>query len=292
MTDLYHIANSQTVIESALGYVEAGFSVVPLTGKKPARFYNPNNRRWQSFQWAVAQHRRATFSHVHNWQERGWLENVGIVCGKVSGNLVVIDLDGESAVDEFKATYPHLWQGTYVVISGSGKGAHVYLYTMILPPTTRTKGFELRANGCYVVAPPSLHPETKQPYKPVDNDMQILVLDELEDVVNWIMGKMKSQQRQAKPVDIQLPTSSYGSKALTGEIDRLRGAAAGERNNTLNLSAFRMGQLIATGTIDRGQVEAALLGAALAIGLPENESLRTINSGINGGLRKPRGVIR
>ena len=68
----------------------------------------------------------------------------------------------------------------------------------------------------------------------------------------------------------------YARAALEREVDRVRTAGPGTRNSTLNRAAFRLGQLVATGALDRTAVEIALTGAALAAGLGEREVERTI----------------
>lgn len=288
--DIYNIANSETVLEAALGYLELGFSVVPLTGKQPSVMYTTNRGQDILFKWTSMQVKRPAMSHVHNWYERDWLQNVGIVCGAVSNNLVVIDLDGNDAVKEFAKAFPGVMNYNYYVVSGSGEGVHIYMHVRDLPATTRTKGFELRANGCYVVAPPSVHPVTGSKYEAAKSMTEIQTYDDLDDIVKWIRSKISTKKKATRATTVNLPTISYGNVALSGEIDRLRSASEGARNNQLNLSAFRMGQLVADGVVDRLVVESALLGAALAIGLPENEAVKTINSGISAGMRKPRGV--
>lgn len=82
---------------------------------------------------------------------------------------------------------------------------------------------------------------------------------------------------------------SYGETAIIEEIDRLNSTPEGERNETLNRVAFRLGQLVAGGCLDQCEVERALAGAAANIGLPNGETMKTIASGINAGMREPRG---
>lgn len=270
-----------TVLESALQYIERGFSIVPCHGKQPAMTDKGQ------FAWSTCQVKRPTFAHVHSWHSKGWLQNVAIVCGVISGNLVVVDLDGVQAVNEFEKSFPQLCKDTYAVQSGSGKGKHIYLYTKQFTHTTRTKDFELRSDGAYVVAPPSIHPDTNQPYI-VACDAPIRTIDNLEHVVTWIRGKMQSKPKPANPVNVKMPTSGYGQAALLTELARLR-ATITFRNNQLNLSAFRLGQLCADGILDRVQVESYLLPVALEIGLTEKESIDTINSGLSAGISKPRG---
>lgn len=76
----------------------------------------------------------------------------------------------------------------------------------------------------------------------------------------------------------------YYRVALTKEIERLLAAAMHERNNTLNLAAFRMGQLVAGGGLDRDRVEEDLAAAARRIGLEEGEIGPTIKSGLEAGI--------
>ncbi len=81
----------------------------------------------------------------------------------------------------------------------------------------------------------------------------------------------------------------YGRAALAREADLVRSAGPGTRNEALNRAAFCLGQLVATGAIDRALVEAVLADAALEVGLGELETGRTVRSGIEAGLSHPRG---
>lgn len=83
-------------------------------------------------------------------------------------------------------------------------------------------------------------------------------------------------------------TSTYGEKALAGEITKLSRATEGDRNSTLNNCALALGQLIAGGELDRPVVEASLYGVALSIGLKDREIRATIKSGIEKGMQSPR----
>jgi hypothetical protein len=65
-------------------------------------------------------------------------------------------------------------------------------------------------------------------------------------------------------------------------------AQPGGRNVTLNRAAFNLGQLVAAGLLDVEQVRAVLLAAALEAGNPEAKARATINSGLAGGVAKPR----
>ena len=86
--------------------------------------------------------------------------------------------------------------------------------------------------------------------------------------------------------------SQYGEAALVREAAAVASAPEHERNNTLNKAAFSLGQLVAGGELDAGDVHRELLRAGLAAGLVESEILGTIGSGLRGGSGSPRNAPR
>lgn len=70
-------------------------------------------------------------------------------------------------------------------------------------------------------------------------------------------------------------------------LEAIREAPPGESNNTLNVEAFKVGQLVASGSITRAYAEEALLRAAIDRGKPIYEAKATIASGLDGGSKKP-----
>lgn len=84
--------------------------------------------------------------------------------------------------------------------------------------------------------------------------------------------------------------AAYGRKALELETGKVLTAPAGTRNNTLNASAYSLGQLVGGGALSRDAVEASLMSAATAAGLSRGEAATTIRSGIEAGLKEPRAV--
>lgn len=281
-------ARRSTVLEAALAYADLGISVLPVSGKVPA-----------IASWADRQQRRAPSTMIHYWQRAGLLSGVGIVAGAVSRNLVVMDLDSPEAVALYLNRWPEL-ADTYTVTSGSGRGAHLYYQCEVMPKTTRvvnssTGGnIELRADGTYVVAPPSIHPSGK-PYS-VARELPIMRVFDLNKVVQWIKGltqQKHTKQPPARPAVGQgrvVHATAYGRAALAGEAAHVRMAAPGARNNQLYRSALKLGSLIADGKIDRGSVESGLFAAAAALAATDGEASvwRTIVSGINKGMESSR----
>lgn len=273
------------IFEAAHRYVERGFSILPCTGKQPS-----------ILKWEALQERPPTPADVNRWRDMGILRNVGIVCGAVSGNLVVIDLDGEEAISRFSAEFPSLME-TYTVQSGSGHGAHLYLRAELLPETKRTVNLEwgnveMRANGHYVVAPPSIHPDTGQRYV-VSSRVPIKHVMSLTLLGNWIQAQNDSKrpptQRSTEKPAIR-GVGNWALAALDAECADVRTAPAGSRNHTLNRAAFKLGQLVGAGKLSREKVEKALEDAAQALAQQDGEHTvnRTIQSGLSAGIKNPR----
>jgi hypothetical protein len=172
---------------------------------------------------------------------RGLLQNIGVVCGAVSGSLVVLDFDGPGAYGAFAALFPTLAQ-SYTVATGSGEGKHVYLFVDKLPPTTRALDtpighIELRAEGCYVVAPPSLHPVTGKPYE-VEKPLNILRVPDLDDVAAWIEKFKTPQQEWRPPRDLPPVNSTINPDVIGAIADHLRQGRHRERGEWINCSCI------------------------------------------------------
>lgn len=130
-------------LEYAAAYVRMGLSVVPNEGKRPLRKGWPSQR--------LAEDKLP--GHFNNGQ------NVGLVNGEASGNLVAVDIDVPEALkisDEFlpntlrsgRESTPsaHAW---YVA-----HGAKTPLYQ----DTNATVLLEIRSDGCQTLVEPSRHP--------------------------------------------------------------------------------------------------------------------------------------
>jgi len=169
-------------------------SVIPLDGKRPALK-----------SWTLYQQERAEEKTIRSWT----FGNVGIVCGAVSGNLVILDLDGAAGYAAFAAMFPQLAE-TYTVASGGGIGRHVYFYADHLPLRVKAMNtpighLELCGDGRQVVAPPSIHPITGQPYR-IEKALDILRVPNLNDLAAWIEAFKQRQTVQTwKPPRISAP---------------------------------------------------------------------------------------
>lgn len=84
----------------------------------------------------------------------------------------------------------------------------------------------------------------------------------------------------------------YALSALDSELSQVRGAAAGSRNDTLNIAALKMGQLVAAGALHEGFVRAALEDAAEACHLISDDGIASVRATIESGFRKGKSEPR
>lgn len=143
---------SGKILEAALYYRELGLGTIPIaagTKQPPA-----------GFRWAKYQTRLPSFQELERWFAAGDC-GIAILCGRVSGGLIVRDFDNTHAFEKFKALYPHIVDQHPIVFTN--RGAHIYARSRPTKSATYDDG-ELRGDRAYVVAPPSVHPSGK-PYR-------------------------------------------------------------------------------------------------------------------------------
>jgi hypothetical protein len=229
---------------------------------------------------------------IRDWWSRWPDANIAIATGAISG-LVVIDLDAphaDASVARLDKLGFHL-SPTLGVITGSGR--HLYYASDARPLSNTTRrlpgvgedlpGVDLRADGGYVVAPPSAH-LSGATYRWVDPKAHLAPLP------GWI----RTPERHSPTASMaSVPTftgdgSPYGLAALQDEIDVLTRAPEGSRNDQLNRSAFALGQLIAGGELAEAPARATLEQTGQDIGLEPCEVRATIESGLAAGKLEPR----
>jgi hypothetical protein len=127
------------------------------------------------------------------WQRRQF--NIGIATGQDSGIWVldVDDEDGEATLRELEAQHGKL-PPTYEVLTG--KGRHLYWRWPSDGPEIRNSqvrpgmpGLDVRGNGGYVLAPPSIHPNGRTYAVSVDS------ADEFADAPEWLIEIVTAHTR-------------------------------------------------------------------------------------------------
>lgn len=176
-------------LEIALSYLAKGLSVIPLYGPEmlrvspPKTFIEELKREYEKNEksenplsketitrnafikkckspcikgWKEFQNRLPTKEEVTDWFTQNPSANIAIITGVVS-NLVVFDLDSEEAVQyaEEQGGFPE-----YTVKAKTGRGYHVYMKHPgfdVSNKVNKDLDIDIRADGGYVAAPPSVH---------------------------------------------------------------------------------------------------------------------------------------
>jgi Bifunctional DNA primase/polymerase, N-terminal/AAA domain/Primase C terminal 1 (PriCT-1) len=144
------------LLAAALAYAEVGLPVLPLDGKVPR---NSNGLSGASTDVEL----------VRGWWEHWPDANVGIRTGADS-DLLVLDVDvpaGPAALKKLTDEHGPLPE-TPQVVTGTGGRHHWFRFPLSLGARNTAgrlgEGLDTRGEGGYVVAPPSVHPETGKPY--------------------------------------------------------------------------------------------------------------------------------
>ena len=129
----------------ALKYLkDYGFSVIPV--KKDKKPY---------IKWELYQKQHATEDEIEGWFKQWPDANIGIVTGEIS-NLAVIDIDTEEGRVAIQDYIPDSIE--FPIVHTPSGGMHYYFKcpdSKISNNARVIAGCDLRANGGYVVAPPS-----------------------------------------------------------------------------------------------------------------------------------------
>lgn len=148
--------NKNQLTKVAREYVAAGISVIPLHGPDEPKGapIEKRGKRPAIDAWKEFQTRYATDEELVKWFSDG-KRNIGIVTGKLSG-LTVVDFDTAEAIELAKEKgFP---KGPLVK---TARGFHAYCRYEEGHRNFQKKaglpGIDLRGEGGYVVAPPSIH---------------------------------------------------------------------------------------------------------------------------------------
>jgi hypothetical protein len=170
--------------------------------------------------WQEYSERLPTVEEIERWWQQYPNAGVGIVTGKVS-NLIVLDVDTKKGADanHVYRTYPT----DLVVRTGSGGGHFYYQYphqngripNVVGKKDGKPTGYDLRADGGYVVAPPSLHPSGRR--------------------YEWLQTGKAPAEATPQLLKFILPKSELNGGATSTEpwlADALQGVGEGARDDT------------------------------------------------------------
>jgi hypothetical protein len=210
---------------------------------------------------------------------------IGVPTGAASG-FIIVDVDtkpGKSGARWLEANSHRLPQTrTHRTQSG---GLHL-VFLMPLDVEIRNsqsrlgEHVDVRGEGGYAIWPPS------PGYAVAD-------ATPAAEMPDWLVRACLKPEAAAQPQQpytgpSQPPSDRYAAAAFDGECKAVAEAREGTRNAQLNISAVKLGSLVAAGSLDRSTVESALTAAALSAGLDPVEIRKTIASGLGFGMQNPR----
>lgn len=112
-------------------------------------------------EWKFLQERLPTGAEVSQWFN-GNPSNIAVVCGRVSGNLVILDCDSQEKFAELAAIIcQHMGIEDireFTRISKTSKGYHIWLRTKEPVKSQKFPQLDIKGEGGYIIAPPSVHP--------------------------------------------------------------------------------------------------------------------------------------
>jgi hypothetical protein len=211
-------AVANTMLVAALEYARVGFHVFPVQtisngactcggakgcapGKHPVRKASADAQR------------------VSYWWSRMHDANIGIATGAVS-QLVVLDVDGpkgEQTLAEFEALHGPLPQTRQ---ARTGKGRHLYFRypanaTKVKSVARSKLGLDVRADGGYVVAPPSIHASGRR-YEFEDPTI------ELAECPGWVVDYANGALKTQKASSTLRKRVQPGSRPLNGDLEEAK----------------------------------------------------------------------
>ena len=177
----------------AMMYHAQGLSVIPI---------KPHSKEPAIAKWKPYQKEAPSINEIKQWFYNTD-NNIGIVTGSVSGGAVVLDFDTEELFREFysrlddrlKDIVKNTWIGK------TDRGFHVYLRVfeeeMDVPRSRSFGGVDIKGEGGYVVAPPSVHPsgiryEFLEPDMPVKKVIMYVMPEDWDKIIEIISRITKS----------------------------------------------------------------------------------------------------
>lgn len=253
--------------EAALKYADYGFAVFPLApgSKSPLRDTEGVKEATTDKETILARWKREPEA------------NIGIATGQ--SGLVALDVDprdgGTDTLRELEDKHGNLPQTLTARSGGADRGVHLifkapdtddYLGTSLGP------GLDVRRGGYYIVAPPSIHPDTGNSYEWIDKCSPA-------DLPQWAVKQLTEPKSTKDDVPVEAgETSTYGQAVLDGEVARVLSAEEGRRNNQLFKASVRVYEVTKAGEVERPYADKMLRRAATATGLPQQEIDRTLQS--------------
>jgi hypothetical protein len=222
------------ILDSAISYRRRGLSVIPIRAKNKKPLI-----AWESYQKEPASE-----PTINEWFTKWPDANIAIVTGAVS-DAIVIDLDSAEAKDKIKAIVPDYdFSAVPRVRTGRG-GLHLFFKHPGVSVQTRAGVMEktdIRADGGYVVAAPSIH-ENGNSYK-----WEVPIIGELPKLPTELY----------KLISRPVTGASTGYRERFNTAETLKGVPEGQRDQKL----FQLACKLRTADVPQEMAESLIVEAA------------------------------
>lgn len=251
--DINKILETRNFFDIAMFYVEHNIKVFPV-------------KRQDKMPLCAGGFKSASMdsAQLQEWNRKFPDCNIGIPTGHING-LLVVDVDGEQGLHslaQLEQQHSKLIAPTVI----TGKGKHLYFK---MPANTDIKSsvskianhIDIRANGAYVVAPPSLH-ENGNRYIWKNFDFS----QDFPQAPEWLL-------------DIIFNTENENSR-IEELLEEISSAPEGKRNDTLYRHSISLINLSRKGFLDINEVKENIVNAGMQSGLSKEESLKTFENAL------------
>lgn len=201
--------------------------------------------------------------------------NVAVATGPAS-ELWILDVDMPDGIESLRALESQHAQLPHTLTQRTGGGGLQLFWRWPAAREVRNSagrlgaGLDVRGVGGYIVAPPSVHPDTGEQYVWLDHG-----LDCVTDAPGWLLDLLVSAPTP-KPA-AQRSESGLG-RGIGGVLAHLAAQGEGNRNSATFWAACKLRDR----NIPQADADALLMPIASALGLPEVEAQRTIQSAYRG----------
>jgi hypothetical protein len=203
----------ETTLDYALDYCRKSFSVIPIINK---------DKRPAIQSWELNKTTRADERQIRQWFSNGGSSNnVAVVTGSVS-KIIAFDIDGEVAKEHFYRTVEELddslkdiIHNTTSIKTGSGntnlivgfnpqdfqEGGQIKNAVLWHSNSDKHNEIRLKAEGGYVVVPPSIHPNGSS-YELLNGISPVLLSrKELEELIVALRNEHENKEKKSPSED-------------------------------------------------------------------------------------------
>lgn len=214
-------------------------------------------------------------TQINLWRElfKDKLKMFGIPCGSAN-NIVVLDVDVKK-VNGFESL-KQMGVGIPITLAQKTPSGGMHFFFRPKPNVTygnsvnQQLGLDVRGERGWIAFYGFLNPSVP--------------LAEAPDWLTDLKPNKAPERHQGETIKV---APEIAQAMILASLEAIREAPEGESNDTLNREAFKIGQLVASGSVSREFAFAELFKAAKDRGKPDYEAKATINSGLDGGSVKP-----